>query len=129
MHPFRVSIFAPKILSYCKHFLVLSGNNHPTTGLYSPLRLQEAETHRISTKYARESGEVVGPTHWPPLPLSPSPGETPGTDFCSRLSRPQAHSAVGSIRNLQNLNGPIWNRTRDLEAYRVVPQLTAPPRI
>jgi len=27
---------------------------------------------------AQDSGKVVNPTHWPPLP----PGNTPGTHFC-----------------------------------------------
>jgi hypothetical protein len=34
---------------------------------------------------AQEGGKVVSLTHQPPLP----PGNTPGTHFCSRLSRPQ----------------------------------------
>ena len=35
----------------------------------------------------------VSLTHRPPLP----PGNTPGTHFCWRLSRPQGHSAIGMI--------------------------------
>jgi hypothetical protein len=31
--------------------------------------------------------------HWQPL----SPGNTPGTHFCYRLSWPQGHSAIGRI--------------------------------
>ena len=38
-------------------------------------------------------GKVVSLTHRPPLP----PGNTPGTHFCKRLSRPQGHSAIGRI--------------------------------
>ena len=34
---------------------------------------------------AQDGGKVVSLTHRPPLP----PGNTPGTHFCSRLSRPQ----------------------------------------
>jgi len=34
---------------------------------------------------AQDGGNVVSPTHWPPLP----PGNAPGTHFCKRLSRPQ----------------------------------------
>ena len=42
---------------------------------------------------AQDGGKVVGITHRPPLP----PGNTPGTHFCYRLSRPQGHSAIGRI--------------------------------
>ena len=42
---------------------------------------------------AQDGGKVVSLTHLPPLP----PGNSPGTHFCSRLSRPQGHSAVGRI--------------------------------
>ena len=42
---------------------------------------------------ARDGGKVVSLTHRPPLP----PGNTPGTHFCWRLSRPQGHSAIGRI--------------------------------
>jgi len=42
---------------------------------------------------AQDSGKVVSLTHRPPLP----PGNAPGTHFCQRLSRPQGHSAIGSI--------------------------------
>jgi hypothetical protein len=36
--------------------------------LYRALGLQEVEASRISRKSAHESGKVVRPTHWPPLP-------------------------------------------------------------
>ena len=42
---------------------------------------------------AQDGGKVVSLTHRPPLP----PGNTPGTHLCQRLSRPQGHSATGSI--------------------------------
>ena len=42
---------------------------------------------------AQDGGKVVSLTHRPPLP----PGNTPGTHFCWRLSRPQGHSAIGRI--------------------------------
>jgi len=42
---------------------------------------------------AQDGGKVVSFTHRPLLP----PGNTPGTHFCSRLSRPQGHSAIGRI--------------------------------
>jgi len=42
---------------------------------------------------AQDGGKIVSLTHRPPLP----PGNTPGTHFCYRLSRPQDHSAIGRI--------------------------------
>jgi len=42
---------------------------------------------------AQDGGKVVSLTHRPPLP----PGNTPGTHFCSRLSRFQGHSVIGRI--------------------------------
>jgi len=37
------------------------------------------------------------------------PGNTPGTHFCWRLSRPQGHSAIGKIMSMKNSNDTIWN--------------------
>jgi hypothetical protein len=48
------------------------------------------------------------------------PGNTPGTHFCYRLSRPQGHSATGRIMSLKNSNDTIGNRTRDLPACSAV---------
>jgi len=42
---------------------------------------------------AQDGGKVVSLMHRPPLP----PGNTPGTHFCKRLSRPQGHTAIGRI--------------------------------
>ena len=42
---------------------------------------------------AQDGGKVVGLTHRPPLP----PGNSPGTHFCWRLSRPQGHSMIRRI--------------------------------
>ena len=66
---------------------------------------------------AQDGGKVVSLTRRPPLP----PGNTPGTHFCSRLSRPQGHSATGSIMSLKNSSDNIGNRTRDLPVCNVVP--------
>jgi hypothetical protein len=66
---------------------------------------------------AQDGGKVVNLTHRPPLP----PGNTPGTHFCYRLSRPQGHSATGSIMSLKNSNDTIGNRTRDLPVCSVQP--------
>jgi len=59
---------------------------------------------------AQDGGKVVSLTHRPPLP----PGNAPGTHFCSGLSRPQGHSAIGRIMSMKNSNDTIWDRTSDL---------------
>ena len=47
---------------------------------------------------AQDGGKVVSLTHRPPLP----PGNSPGTHFCLRLSRPQGHSATGRIMSMKS---------------------------
>ena len=47
---------------------------------------------------AQDGGKVVSLTHRAPLP----PGNTPGTHFYQRLSRPQGHSAIGRIMSMKN---------------------------
>ena len=42
---------------------------------------------------AQDGGKVVSLTHRPLLP----PGNTPGTHFCQRLSRPHGHGVIGRI--------------------------------
>jgi hypothetical protein len=59
---------------------------------------------------AQDGGMVVSLTHRPSLP----PGNTPGTHFCQRLSRPQGRSATGRIISMKKFNDTIGNRTRDL---------------
>jgi hypothetical protein len=59
---------------------------------------------------AQGGGKVGSLTHRPPLPL----GNTYGTPFCWRLSRPQGHNVTGRIMSLKNSNDTIGNRTRDL---------------
>ena len=52
-----------------------------------------------------ESSGPVQACNGIPLPL-PLP-------FTHLLSRPQGHSAAGSIMSMKNSNDTIWNRTRD----------------
>jgi hypothetical protein len=66
---------------------------------------------------AQDGGKVISLTHPPRSP----PGNTTGTHFCYRLSRPQGHSATGRIMSLKNSNDTIGNRTRDLPFREVVP--------
>jgi hypothetical protein len=70
-------------------------------------------------KVARLSAQSTGRLY--------SPENTPRTNLCYRLSRPQGHSAAGRIHSTRNRNKPIGNRTRNLPACSEVPQPTAPP--
>jgi hypothetical protein len=45
----------------------------------------------------RDDGEAVSLMHQPPF----TPRKIPGTHFCSRLSRPQGHSAAGKIGSIK----------------------------
>jgi len=62
---------------------------------------------------AQDGGKVVSLTHRPLLPQ----GNTPGTHFYSRLSRPQGHSAIGRIMSMKNSNDTSWDRTSDLPTW------------
>jgi len=77
---------------------------------------------QISTHSAHEGGEVVSPTHRPPLPS----GNISCTHLCQGLSRPQGRSAAGRVMLMKKSNDTIGNRNRDLPACSVVPQSTAP---
>ena len=75
---------------------------------------------QISRQSAHEGGQVVSPTHRPPLP----PGNIPGTHFCWRMSQPQGHSAAGRVMSMKNYSDNIGNRTSDFTACSAVPQPT-----
>ena len=72
---------------------------------------------------AQGGGKVVSLTHRPHLP----PGNSLGTHFSLRLSRPQGHSAIGRIMSMKNSNDTIWNRTSDLPICSST-LTTVPPR-
>ena len=61
---------------------------------------------------AQVAGKVVNLKHQLHLP----PGNSPGTHFCQRPSRPQGHSAIGWM-STKNSNDTIWNRTSDLPIF------------
>jgi len=76
--------------------------------------------------------KTVGTWRWqgcqPYASATFTPGNIPGTHFCSRLSRPQGHSVAGRIMSMKNSNDTIGNRTCDLPTCSAVPQPTALPR-
>jgi len=82
----------------------------------------QASTVPEGSRWLRLSDFQAIGTRRPPLP----PGNTPGTHFSYRLSRPQDHSAPHCGRKDYVNENP--NRTRDLPACSAVPQSTRPPR-
>jgi hypothetical protein len=48
--------------------------------------------------------------------------------YIQRLSRPQGHSAAGSIRQIEKSGDLIGNRIRDIPACSTMPQPTTLPR-
>jgi len=66
----------------------------------------------------QDGGKVVSLMDRPLL----HPGNTPGTHFRYRLSRPQGHSAIGRIMSMKKSNDTIWNRTRALPICNTVPE-------
>ena len=53
------------------------------------LGAQDVEAARIYRESAHKGSKVVSPTHRPPLPPTPPPGDIPATYFCQKLSRSQ----------------------------------------
>ena len=102
--------FAPPVILHCK------GKAVPLQARSGPKVSRKLRFPDLMTT-AQDGGKVVSLTHRPPLP----PGNTPGTHFCWRLSRPQGRSATGRIMPLKNSNDIIGNRTRDLPVCSVVP--------
>ena len=92
----------------------------PVQAYCRPLTVPGGWGSQISRQTANEGGRV-GPTGR----LPSSPGNIPGTHFCYRLSRPQRHCAIMSMKNS---NDGIGNRTHDPPTCSAVPQPTAPPR-
>jgi hypothetical protein len=65
---------------------------------------------------AQEGGKVVSLMHRPHLP----PGNTPGTHFCWRLSRPQGHRAIRRIYVNEKFHDTICDRTKKSSMYCIV---------
>ena len=79
---------------------------------------------QISRQSAHDCGNIVSPTHQPPLP----PGNIYNSHFCRRLSQSQDHSAAGRFITIKNSNDGNGKWTRYLPVCSAVPQPTAPPR-
>ena len=95
------------------HRLEVSGAVRPIHGSLGVKRLRFPDY--VTT--AQDGGKVVSLTQRPFLP----PGNTPGTHFFYRLSRPQGHSAIGRIMSMKNSYDTIWNRTSDLPICSTAP--------
>jgi hypothetical protein len=76
-------------MSHCKKVKLKQSHYRPRQALRVLRKLRFPDF--MTT--AQDGGKVVSLRHRPPLP----PGNTPGTHFCYRLSRPQGHSAIGRI--------------------------------
>jgi hypothetical protein len=85
-----------------------------------PLGIQRTEDPRISSNRLMKMGRL---SNLRTDCLSPT-RDIPGTHYCKRLSRPQAHIAAGRITIRKNPNDPIGNRTRDLPCCNEALQLT-----
>jgi hypothetical protein len=94
------------------------GKTIPVTGRGSPKACETSRFPHFLDNRLTDDGEVVSLTRRPPFTAR----KIPGTHFCSRLSRPQGHSAAGRIRSIEKSHDLIGNRTRDLLACCIVPQ-------
>jgi hypothetical protein len=101
-------LWDPVLLIGCKKAVPLQAWSGPESS--KKLRFPDFMTT------AQDGGKVVSLKYRPPLP----PGNTSGTHFYERLSRPQGHTATGRIMSLKNSDA-IGNRTHDLPVCSVVP--------
>jgi hypothetical protein len=99
--------------------------SYHTTSLDRQLGLQEFEdpefTDILHIKVVRLSYLGIGRLY--------PPGDTPGTYFCERLSRPQGQSAASMIESMKNLKDSTEEGTRDIPSCSAVTQLDGRKRI
>jgi hypothetical protein len=93
--------------------------------MWRPIGLWDVEAVTFSRQSAHR-------WQWGCQPYAPAVLYTPGRILVlisvKRLSRPQGHSEAGRTRWIEKSNDLIGNRTRDLPACSIVPQLTTLPR-
>jgi hypothetical protein len=94
----------------------------PVTGCEGPWGCERSRLPRFLDNRLTDGGEFVSLMHQLPF----TPRKIHDTHFCLRLSRPQGHSAAGSIRSIEKIH-LIGTRTRDLMACNIVPQPTTLP--
>ena len=104
-----------KVSATTQHYRIKKDNAVPLQAWSGPEGSRKLRFPDFMTM-AQDGGKVVNLTHRPPLPQ----GNTPGTHFCYRLSRPQGHIVTGRIMSLRNTD-TIRNQTRDLPVCSVVP--------
>jgi len=111
------------VLYYCHRVSTQLQLTNMYKGKAVPLQVWSSPTGSRKLRFpdyvttAQDSDKVVGLTHRPPLP----PGNTPGTHFCYKLSRPQGHIAIGRIMSMKNSNDTSWNRASDLPICSTAP--------
>jgi hypothetical protein len=69
------------------------------------LRVPGGLGSQILRQLAHESGKVVSPMHWPPLP----PGNIPDTVPVRGWVKPQGHSAARKIMSMKKSSDTIGN--------------------
>jgi hypothetical protein len=98
--------------------------SYPCNKPWRPIGLWDVEAPIFSLDNRLTDGdEVVSLTRRPPF----TPRKIPGTHFCYRPSGLQGHSEAGRIRSIEKYNDPTGNRTGNLLACSIVPQLTTLP--
>jgi hypothetical protein len=97
---------------------VIKGEAIPVTDRGGPQGCETSRLPHFLDNRLTDDGEV-SLTRRPHF----TPRKIPGTHFCWRLSRHQGHNAAGRIRSIKKSDDLIGNRTRDLPACSIVPQL------
>jgi len=114
-------LFYLNVFLYCSSVVLLivkgKGKSVPLQTWSGPQGSRKLRFPHFMTT-AQDGGRVVSLTHRPPLPS----GNTPGTHFCWRLSRPQSHSAIGRILCQWKVPmTPAGDRTSDLPICSTAP--------
>jgi hypothetical protein len=82
----------------CSHKLSDKWYSNHITGLDRPWGIREFEATKFQNNHHMKVVRLWAPHTGRLYP----PGNTPGTYFCQRLSRPQGHSETGRIMSMKN---------------------------